>query len=64
MSLLKGKARHHQQGRRVDAAGTGEIDRSYPGRSAWVPVVLWCRRADGPHRKVRADFTGRSQQRS
>jgi hypothetical protein len=30
----------------------GEIDRSYPGRSARVLVVLWCRRADGPHREV------------
>jgi len=25
----------------------GESGRSYPGRSAWVSVVLSCRRADG-----------------
>ena len=42
----------------------GEIGRSYPGRSARVPVVLWCRRAGGPHREVRADRAEVSRGRS
>ena len=42
----------------------GEAGRSYPGRSAWVSVVLSCRRADGPHREVGADWAEVSRGRS
>ncbi len=52
----EGKARHHRQGRHVNAAGVGGKCRSYPGRSAWCR--LCCRVAAPTARIARCGRTG------